>query len=143
MFPGKGYVAQFACRNQVLNIILQSVAFPSDGSEEGTTSSWLIPGMKENVCGIIASKNGSSNDAQGLLCHRSDLYEELKRLATGEGEGPPAKLCLGTKVVSSDPEEGTVTLDGGEIVHGDCILGADGIHVGTPLFFAVKRLTRL
>jgi hypothetical protein len=28
-----------------------------------------------------------------------------------------------------------VTLDGGEIVHGDCILGADGIHVGTPLFF--------
>ncbi|KAJ7821179.1 hypothetical protein B0H14DRAFT_3734148 [Mycena olivaceomarginata] len=84
-----------------------SVAFPSDGSEEGTTSSWLIPGMKEN----------------GLLCHRSDLYEELKRLATGEGEGPPAKLCLGTTVVSSDPEEGTVTLDGGEIVHGDCILG--------------------
>ncbi|KAJ7827687.1 FAD/NAD(P)-binding domain-containing protein [Mycena olivaceomarginata] len=89
-----------------------SVVFPSDGSEEGTTSSWLIPGMKEN----------------GLLCHRSDLYEELKRLATGEGEGPPAKLCLGTRVVSSDPEEGTVTLDGGEIVHGDCILGADGIH---------------
>ncbi|KAJ7791856.1 FAD/NAD(P)-binding domain-containing protein [Mycena olivaceomarginata] len=89
-----------------------SVVFPSDGREEGTTSAWLIPGMKEN----------------GLLCHRSDLYEELKRLATGEGEGPPAILRLGTTVVASDPEQGTVTLEGGEIVNADCILGADGIH---------------
>ncbi|KAJ7834364.1 FAD/NAD(P)-binding domain-containing protein [Mycena olivaceomarginata] len=89
-----------------------SVVFPSNGSEEGTTTSWLILGMKEN----------------GLLCHRSDLYEELKRLATGEGEGPPAILRLGTTVVSSDSEEGTVTLAGGEIIRADCILGADGMH---------------
>ncbi|KAJ7735676.1 FAD/NAD(P)-binding domain-containing protein [Mycena olivaceomarginata] len=89
-----------------------SVVFPSDGSEEGKPSSWLIPGMEEN----------------GLLCHRSDLYEELKRLATGGGEGPPAILRLGTTVVASDPEQGTVTLKGGEIVDADCILGADGIH---------------
>ncbi|KAF8143770.1 hypothetical protein K438DRAFT_1422865, partial [Mycena galopus ATCC 62051] len=45
-----------------------------------------------------------------------------------EGEGPPAKLCLGTKVIACDVEEGTVTLDGGEVVHADCILGADGMH---------------
>jgi salicylate hydroxylase len=90
--------------------------------------------MKENVCGIMASKNGSSNAAQGLLCHRSDLYEELKRLATGEGEGPPTIPRLGTTVVASDPEQGTVTLKGGEIIETDCILGADGIHVCTTLF---------
>ncbi|KAJ7834357.1 FAD/NAD(P)-binding domain-containing protein [Mycena olivaceomarginata] len=53
---------------------------------------------------------------------------ELKRLATGGGEGPPAILRLGTTVVASDPEQGTVTLKGGEIVDADCILGADGIH---------------
>ncbi|KAJ7735668.1 hypothetical protein B0H14DRAFT_3168519 [Mycena olivaceomarginata] len=69
----------------------------------------------------------------GLLCHRSDLYEELKRLATGEGEGPPAILRLGTTVVASDPEQGTVTLKGGEIVDADCILGADGIHHFTQI----------
>ncbi|KAJ7330981.1 hypothetical protein DFH08DRAFT_815065 [Mycena albidolilacea] len=78
-----------------------SVLFPSDGSEEGKTSSWLIPGMEEN----------------GLLCHRSDLYEELKRLATDGGEGPPAIILrLGTTVVASDPEQGTVTLKGGNTV---------------------------
>ncbi|KAJ7834366.1 hypothetical protein B0H14DRAFT_3709505, partial [Mycena olivaceomarginata] len=63
------------------------------------------------------------------LCHRSDLYEELKQLAMGEGEGPPAILRLGTIVVASDPEQGTVTLKGGEIVDTDCILGSDGIHL--------------
>jgi 2-polyprenyl-6-methoxyphenol hydroxylase-like FAD-dependent oxidoreductase len=81
--------------------------------------------MEENVCGIFASKDGSSNASQGLLCHRSDLYEELKRLATGGGEGSPAILRLGTAVVASDPEQGAVTLKGGEIVDADCILGAD------------------
>ncbi|KAJ7808812.1 hypothetical protein B0H14DRAFT_3482016 [Mycena olivaceomarginata] len=82
----------------------------------GNNQLMLIPEMQEN----------------GLLCHRSDLYEELKRLATGEGEGPPAILRLGTTIVASDPEQGTVTLKGGEIVDADCILGADGIHPGRP-----------
>ncbi|KAF8142505.1 hypothetical protein K438DRAFT_1784700 [Mycena galopus ATCC 62051] len=88
-----------------------SMLYSSNGGE-GITRPWLAPGVDEN----------------GLICHRSDLYEELKRLATGEGEGPPAQLRLGTKVVACDIEEGTVTLDGGEVVHADFILGADGIH---------------
>ncbi|KAJ7244969.1 hypothetical protein B0H12DRAFT_1073559 [Mycena haematopus] len=88
----------------------ESIIFGSDGGE-GKIYHWLVPAMNAN----------------GLLCHRSDLYEELKRMATGgEGDGPPAKLRLGTKVVACDVEEGTVTLNGGEIVHADCILGADG-----------------
>ncbi|KAF8130432.1 hypothetical protein K438DRAFT_1886627 [Mycena galopus ATCC 62051] len=88
-----------------------SVTFDSHGGE-GTTRSWQVPAMTVN----------------GLLCHRSDLYEELKRMATGEGEGPPARLRLGAKVVAGDVEEGTVTLQGGEVVHADLIIGADGIH---------------
>ncbi|KAJ7808790.1 FAD/NAD(P)-binding domain-containing protein [Mycena olivaceomarginata] len=83
---------------------------------------------KENLKGVPWKGDGSFNASQGLLCHRSDLYEELKRLATGGGEGPPAILRLGTTVVTSDPEQGTVNLKGGEIVDADCILGADGIH---------------
>ncbi|KAF8207391.1 hypothetical protein K438DRAFT_1755438 [Mycena galopus ATCC 62051] len=88
-----------------------SMLFSSNGGE-GIAHPWLFPATGEN----------------GLICHRSDLYEELKRLATGEGEGPPAQLRLGTKVVACDVEEGTVTLDGGEVVYADFILGADGIH---------------
>ncbi|KAF7348375.1 FAD/NAD(P)-binding domain-containing protein [Mycena sanguinolenta] len=90
----------------------KSMILSSDGGEV-TTYPWLVPAMQAN----------------GLLCHRSDLYEELKRMATdGEGEGPPAKLRLGTKVVACHVEEGSVTLDSGEVVHADLILGADGVH---------------
>ncbi|KAJ7494323.1 FAD/NAD(P)-binding domain-containing protein [Mycena galericulata] len=66
----------------------------------------------------------------GLYCHRNDVYEELVRLATGEGEseGPPAQLRLGHKVVECDPEAGTITLQTGEVVHADFILGADGVN---------------
>ncbi|KAJ6512859.1 FAD/NAD(P)-binding domain-containing protein [Mycena sanguinolenta] len=64
----------------------------------------------------------------GLFCHRADLYEELERVTTGEGEGPPVKLRLGAKVLACDPEEGTVTLNNGEVVWADLVLGADGGH---------------
>ncbi|KAJ7678714.1 hypothetical protein B0H17DRAFT_874242, partial [Mycena rosella] len=66
--------------------------------------------------------------SQGLLCHRNDLHNELKRLATGEGEGPPAKIHLGSRVLAGDAEEGTITLEGGKVVHADLILGADGVN---------------
>ncbi|KAF8176565.1 FAD/NAD(P)-binding domain-containing protein [Mycena galopus ATCC 62051] len=64
----------------------------------------------------------------GLLCHRSDLYEELKRLATEDGEGLPVDLRLGTKVLACDPEKGEISLANGERVQADLILGADGVH---------------
>ncbi|KAJ7614784.1 hypothetical protein FB45DRAFT_936058 [Roridomyces roridus] len=65
----------------------------------------------------------------GWLVHRSDLHDELKRLATNEdGVGPPVTLHLGMPVTSCDPIEGVLTLDNGETRHGDLIIGADGIH---------------
>ncbi|KAJ6620084.1 hypothetical protein B0H10DRAFT_2216364 [Mycena sp. CBHHK59/15] len=70
----------------------------------------------------------SQKDEHDLFCLRTDLHDELKRLAIGEGEGPPAKLHLGSKVLACDPEEGTLTLGNGEAIHADLILGADGIH---------------
>ncbi|KAF8206740.1 hypothetical protein K438DRAFT_1963053 [Mycena galopus ATCC 62051] len=85
--------------------------FSFDGREQ-TTYPWLFP----------------KTSANGVICQRTVLYEELKKLAIGEGEGPPAKLRLAAKVIACDVEEGTVTLDGGEVVNADCILGADGIH---------------
>ncbi|KAJ6629537.1 hypothetical protein B0H10DRAFT_1987594 [Mycena sp. CBHHK59/15] len=71
-------------------------------SGEATTKPWLV-----------------NQSGRGLLCHRNDVYEELKRQATGEGEGPPAKLRLGNKVIGCDTENGAVTLVDGSIIHSD------------------------
>ncbi|KAJ7238577.1 hypothetical protein B0H12DRAFT_1137255 [Mycena haematopus] len=83
-------------------------------SGESTTTSW--------------STAGGVQPTLGLFCHRADLYEELKRLAIGEGEGPPVKLRLGVKVLACNPEDGTISLNNGEVVQTDLILGADGGH---------------
>ncbi|KAF8175604.1 hypothetical protein K438DRAFT_2044767 [Mycena galopus ATCC 62051] len=89
-----------------------------------------VEGQFEGVCSSALMVEKASHTRGSLLaCTRTDLYEEPKRLATGEGEGPPAQLRLGTKVVACDIEEGMVTLDGGEVVHSDFILGADGIRI--------------
>ncbi|KAJ6560872.1 FAD/NAD(P)-binding domain-containing protein [Mycena vulgaris] len=88
------------------------VYFDSKGGE-GTTNSWLIP----------LEKQVRSN----LLCHRSDLHAELERLAVGPGEGPPAVLYVASQVVGCDTEQGSLTLKDGQVIHGDVVLGADGI----------------
>ncbi|OQN99701.1 hypothetical protein B0A48_14471 [Cryoendolithus antarcticus] len=64
-----------------------------------------------------------------LLAHRVQLHERLKKAATGaEGKGTPSVLNVGVKVVDFDVENATLTLDGGEVVKGDVLLGADGVH---------------
>ncbi|KAJ6471614.1 FAD/NAD(P)-binding domain-containing protein [Mycena vitilis] len=95
-------------------------------SGEGTATEWTTPIVKTRP---------------GMFVHRSDLYEELKRLATADGEGPPAKLRLGAKVMSCDPEEGTITLENGEVLRADLVLGGDGIHsiVRTHITGAVAK----
>lgn len=64
-----------------------------------------------------------------LLAHRAQLHESLKRAAlTADGEGAPAKLLLGSKVVQVDPVKASVTLEDGSVVSGDVVIGADGVH---------------
>ncbi|KAF8848702.1 salicylate hydroxylase [Acephala macrosclerotiorum] len=67
--------------------------------------------------------------APWFLVHRVDLHEELKRLATMvEGEGKPAVVHLKSEVVSYNPDVGSVTLASGEVITGDLIVAADGVH---------------
>lgn len=113
------------------------MSFSSEGGE-GAVHRWPTPtGNEKPVCNGIASVIICSDDGvcQGLLCHRSDLYEELKRLAIAEGDGTPVKIHLGSKVVACDTEEGTLTLNSGEVIHADVVLGADGVNV-RPLDFS-------
>ena len=54
--------------------------------------------------------------------HRADLHKLLYDLAA-----PFMTLRLKATVVSVDPEAPSVTLQSGEVVHGDLIVGADGV----------------
>jgi len=94
--------------------LLGSVRFSSLGGEGGTH---------------LYHKSEGPMERAGWFCHRTDLHDELKRLAIGEdGAGPPACLHLGMEVAGCDPDAGTLTLKNGEVHHADLIIGADGIH---------------
>jgi 2-polyprenyl-6-methoxyphenol hydroxylase-like FAD-dependent oxidoreductase len=45
-----------------------------------------------------------------------------------EGRGIPAKLSTSSRVIGVDAETATVTLENGQIVQGDFVIGADGVH---------------
>ncbi|KAJ6560804.1 FAD/NAD(P)-binding domain-containing protein [Mycena vulgaris] len=97
-------------RENLKSVPFDAVVYFDSKGGEGTTNSWLIPLEKQN-----------------LLCHRSDLHAELERLAVGPGEGPPAVLHVASQVVGCDTEQGSLTLKDGQVIHGDVVLGADGI----------------
>ncbi|KAJ7162797.1 hypothetical protein C8R43DRAFT_1063059 [Mycena crocata] len=85
----------------------------------GRVSEFRIPSMKLNCAEF----------QYGLLCHRSDLHDELKRLATlHEPPGEPSEIRLRCEITSCNPATGTITLKNGEVHHSDLIIGADGIH---------------
>ncbi|KAF7193312.1 FAD-dependent monooxygenase OpS4 [Pseudocercospora fuligena] len=63
------------------------------------------------------------------LAHRIHLHEALKRAAIATTrKGKPCELFTASKVVAVDEIEGALTLDNGDIIRGDVIVGADGVH---------------
>lgn len=72
----------------------------------------------------------SSSLQKWLLVYRVHLHEALKKRATeAEGQGVPVELRTSSRVVDVDPATATVTLENGETVQGDLVIGADGVHV--------------
>ena len=64
------------------------------------------------------------------LVHRVRLHQELKRVATSpDGPGTPADLRTSSKVVDVDSSTATVSLENGDRLQGDFVVGADGVHV--------------
>ncbi|KAL9091419.1 MAG: hypothetical protein Q9165_004805 [Trypethelium subeluteriae] len=63
-----------------------------------------------------------------LLCHRIHLHVNLSKSATSkEGPGEPVDLRYSSKVTEIDPDTATVTLQNGDQIHGDVVIGADGV----------------
>lgn len=67
--------------------------------------------------------------AARMLYHRQDLHAALREAAESPDlAGRPAEVRAACPVVACDPDAGTVTLDSGEVIEADVIVGADGIH---------------
>lgn len=65
-----------------------------------------------------------------FLVHRIHLHQELKRRAgSSEGEGTPVELRTGSRVVDIEAASAKAVLEYGELVQGDVLIGADGVHV--------------
>ncbi|KXL49920.1 MAG: hypothetical protein FE78DRAFT_103949 [Acidomyces sp. 'richmondensis'] len=68
-------------------------------------------------------------DGDRIMYHRQDLHESLKAAAITAGRGSQsAKVRTSSRVVRCDCEAGVITLESGEDIHADLIVGADGIH---------------
>ncbi|KAF3004383.1 hypothetical protein E8E13_010013 [Curvularia kusanoi] len=101
------------------------------GAVECRKLSQLTPAGKE-LFSIPLEREAHRWQYPWQLAHRVGLHSELKRLATTEeGPGTPALLKTRSRVVDVNTAEGTVTLDNGEVVHGDIVIGADGVHSKT------------
>jgi 2-polyprenyl-6-methoxyphenol hydroxylase-like FAD-dependent oxidoreductase len=73
---------------------------------------------------------------------RVDLHESLKRLATDPSRpGNPATIRVASKVLSCDCDSGVVTLENGETIQGDLVIGADGMYVSAVLSGETTSLT--
>ena len=67
-----------------------------------------------------------------MQVHRAHLHGALKTAALSpSGKGHPAILHTSSKVSKVDPYKATITLKSGEILQGDVVLGADGVHSAT------------
>ncbi|KAJ7224547.1 FAD/NAD(P)-binding domain-containing protein [Mycena pura] len=65
---------------------------------------------------------------QGILCLRTALHQELKRLVHEDGPGAAIQLHLGTEIVDCDPDVGTITSKAGNKYEADVVVAADGIR---------------
>ncbi|ETS73251.1 hypothetical protein PFICI_14856 [Pestalotiopsis fici W106-1] len=73
--------------------------------------------------------NTSMFGADRIVYHRQDLHSALLSAATStQLSGHAVEVRTGTKVVSCDPKAGIVTIETGENLQADVIIGADGIH---------------
>lgn len=64
-----------------------------------------------------------------VVYHRVDLHDTLKDAAlSADRSGPPVQIRTSGRVVSCNCGEGIITLESGETLKGDMIVGSDGMY---------------
>lgn len=91
----------------------------------GTTRTWKKDGMLVQDTQVDFEKDYG---APWYFQHRADLRDEFLRLASAPSEelgirGQPAVIRYGEKVVDIDVESGIVTLESGEKIESDLVVG--------------------
>lgn len=67
-----------------------------------------------------------------MLVYRVHLHEALKKRAVStDFSGTPVELRTSSRVADVDPATATVTLENGEKIEADAVIGADGVHSQT------------
>ncbi|CAH0054427.1 unnamed protein product [Clonostachys solani] len=82
---------------------------------------------------VISQKDVSSVEDEyhhpWQLSHRVDLHEALKMAATSPDlVGIPAKLHLSSRILSCEPQNGSIIFENGGSRAGDLVIAADGVH---------------
>ncbi|PVH98846.1 FAD binding domain-containing protein [Periconia macrospinosa] len=104
---------------------LENVREKARGMVDSAFRVYNTEGILVNEIPLLTDKYG----ADRIMWHRQDLHQYLKQAATSsERPGLPAVVRTSSRVIHCDCDAGTVTLESGEVLHGDIIVGADGIH---------------
>jgi salicylate hydroxylase len=118
-----------------LSDVLESAA----GMVDGSFRIYNTDGRKVNE---IPLRNYEKFGADRIMWHRQDLHTYLKSKATTkDGPGLPANLRASSRVVECDPSAGLITLEDGEKLEADLIIGADGIHSNLRSVVLGKKVT--
>jgi salicylate hydroxylase len=85
-----------------------------------------------NTAGEVVREIGldpATFGADRTIYHRQDLHSALRQAAeSSDLPGQAVQVRTAAAVVSCNPETGSVTLENGETVTADLVVGADGIH---------------
>ncbi|KAH6643376.1 hypothetical protein BKA67DRAFT_542335 [Truncatella angustata] len=93
------------------------------------THIWARNYRNEEIRTINFDTRSRFGGAPSVLAKRAKIQDELVRLATSsEFPGKPAVIQRSAKVNQVDIDSGKVLLEDGSTLHGDLIIGADGIN---------------
>ncbi|KAI0131777.1 FAD binding domain-containing protein [Xylariales sp. AK1849] len=90
---------------------------------------WIDPQTLETNAIFAYENNSERYGAELWLAHRVDLHDALRQMATeSTGPGIPVTIHMRSFVVGYDPERPSISLADGQVICGDVVVGADGLH---------------
>ncbi|KAH8666566.1 FAD binding domain-containing protein [Xylariales sp. PMI_506] len=90
---------------------------------------WLDPVTLELLHETPHARTREVFGAELWHAHRVDLHDALRHAAVDPaGPGVPVVIHVNANAVAYDPDTPSVTLENGDVIKADFIIGADGLH---------------